>query len=596
MIFTDEQEAILQSDAHSLRVKAFAGCAKTSTQIEYARRRPDKRFLYLAYNAAIKEDAAARFSSNVRCMTGHGLAYSSFGRSYSNKLGNPKPIDLTQTFGWDYLSSGAVLEIVKAFLCSADSEITDEHALTAGVRQDKSGAAIDAARRVWESMMDRSQGTIQMPHDGYLKLYQLTSPKLLGYDKILCDEWQDANPTIVDIVRRQKCGKFYVGDTNQSIYGWRGAVDALDASEADAEFRLTTSFRFGAGVADLASRLLRDWAGETVPVRGSGPAQTQWRVNRDAPHTVLARTNCGLFDGAVDALSSPLGFGFAGGIRGYKFDMILDGYHLYSKNLDAVRDRVMKSLADWGALRAYADETDDKEYKALIRVVDTYKSAIPNLIQRIKEGARDDGSAGVILGTAHKAKGLEWDSVVLLDDFQALESKLDPATKKMVTPDRQEVNLIYVALTRALRCLEVGQGIRKWLTEGGHTELAAQIEAALPPDGRQSVLAMTPPPATSPHQVKANPALPPRAQKDPGAATLRSSRPHAVPTGKWVLGWVSSNPDKSGPWLKKVSQAMASGASLEASDRLLLAKLLNEMSGTRDVQPVNVAKTASLTG
>lgn len=556
MIFTDEQEAILQSDAHTLRVKAYAGCTKTSTQVEYAVRRPDKRFLYLAYNTAIKEDAASRFPSNVRCMTGHGMAFSSFGRSYQNKLGNPKPIDLTQAFGWDYMSSGAVLTIVNDFLCSADSEINEEHALAAGVRADKAGAAVDAARRVWESMMDRSEGSIKMPHDGYLKLYQLTAPKLMGIDGILCDEWQDANPTIVDIVSRQKCGKFYVGDPYQSIYGWRGAVDALDACEADAEFRLTTSFRFGDGVADLASRLLRDWRGETVPLRGRGPEPTQWRVNRNVPHAILARTNCGLFDGAVDALDSPLGFGFAGGVKGYKFDMVLDGYHLYSGKEDAVRDRVMLSLKDWGALRAYADEVDDKEYKALIRVVEHYKSAIPSLVQRIKTGAREDGSAGVTLGTVHKAKGLEWDSVVLLDDFQALESKPDPATNKIVMPDRQEVHLIYVALTRALRCLEPGPGVRKWLTEGGHTDLARQMDAAAMPEGRQSVLAMT---------------TPAPAAEAPARAPAQG--------GKWVLGWVSSNPDKAGPWLSRVSQMVAAGAVLEASDRVLLAKLLGEMGG-----------------
>lgn len=566
MIFTDEQEAIFQSEADTLRVRAGAGCAKTSTQVEYARRRPDKRFLYLAYNKAIQQEAASKFPSNVRCVTGHGLAYPAFGRSYSNKLGNPKPIDLTQCFGWDYLSSGAVLNIVKAFLCSADSEINEDHALAAGVRADKAGAAIDAARRVWESMMDRSHGALQMPHDGYLKLYQLTSPKLFGIDCLLCDEWQDANPAIVDIVRRQKCGKFLVGDANQSIYAWRGAVDSLDAFDVDAEYRLTTSFRFGAGVADLANRLLRDWAGETVPLHGAGPAQTQWRVDRNAPHTVLARTNCGLFDGAVEALSSPLGFGFAGGVKSYKFDMVLDGYHLYSGKLDAVRDRVMLSLKDWGALRAYADEVDDKEYKALIRVVEAYKAAIPDLVQRIKAGARGDGLGGVTLSTAHKAKGLEWDSVVLLDDFQALESKLDPATKKVIMPDRQEVNLFYVAFTRALRCLEVPLGVRKWLHEGGHADLAHQIDAAGVPDGRQAVLPV----------MDASPA--PVGETEKVAIPVAVSRPAVTADGKWVLGWVSTNPEKARPWLNRVSEAMVSGVTLDASDRALLAKLLGEMA------------------
>jgi hypothetical protein len=347
MQFTDEQEAIFASEARSLLVKAYAGCAKTSTQIEYARRRPDKRFLYIAYNTSIKEEASSRFPANVRCVTSHGLAYPSFGKSYRNKLGNPKPLDLTQAFGWDYQSSSAVLKTVLAFLSSADFEITDEHAIACGIRAEKAGAAVDAARRVWESMTDRTQNSLRIPHDGYLKLYQLTSPRLFNIDGLLCDEWQDANPAVVDIVRRQKASKFFVGDPYQSIYAWRGAVDALDASEVDAEFRLTTSFRFGAGIADIASRLLRDLRDEAVPIRGAGPAHTVWRVDRSAPYAVLARTNCGLFDGAVEALTNPLGFGFAGGVRGYKFDLILDGYHLYANKLSEVGDRVLQSLGSW---------------------------------------------------------------------------------------------------------------------------------------------------------------------------------------------------------------------------------------------------------
>lgn len=67
----------------------------------------------------------------------------------------------------------------------------------------------------------------------------------------------------------------------------------------------------------------------------------------------------------------------------------------------------------------------------------------------------------VLLVTAHKSKGLEFDQVILADDFAALDKGLTAALK---TPDaaesalahlpEQELHLLYVAATRAQRLLQ----------------------------------------------------------------------------------------------------------------------------------------------
>lgn len=43
-------------------------------------------------------------------------------------------------------------------------------------------------------MLDFKNKDICMTHDGYLKIYQLSKPKLLNYDCILIDEAQDMSP------------------------------------------------------------------------------------------------------------------------------------------------------------------------------------------------------------------------------------------------------------------------------------------------------------------------------------------------------------------------------------------------------------------
>jgi hypothetical protein len=56
-------------------VSAFAGTGKTSTLIEYARRRPGYAFAYVTFNRAVCEDAKTRFPGNTTCVNFHSLAF-----------------------------------------------------------------------------------------------------------------------------------------------------------------------------------------------------------------------------------------------------------------------------------------------------------------------------------------------------------------------------------------------------------------------------------------------------------------------------------------------------------------------------------------
>jgi superfamily I DNA/RNA helicase len=72
-----------------------------------------------------------------------------------------------------------------------------------------------------------------------------------------------------------------------------------------------------------------------------------------------------------------------------------------------------------------------------------------------------------VLSTAHKAKGLEWPRVRLADDFPRLEelNALDQDGLLYLTPEErdQELNLLYVAVTRARQQLELNEAVRSCL-------------------------------------------------------------------------------------------------------------------------------------
>ena len=73
-------------------------------------------------------------------------------------------------------------------------------------------------------MADVENERIPATHDVYLKLYQLSKPSIQGYDYIMLDEAQDANPSILDILSHQQIQRIYVGDKNQQIYEFRGTI------------------------------------------------------------------------------------------------------------------------------------------------------------------------------------------------------------------------------------------------------------------------------------------------------------------------------------------------------------------------------------
>lgn len=462
---TDEQKEIVNSDEHTLLVNAFAGTGKTSTLVEFARARPKKTFIYLAFNRSVKEDAVKKFPRNVYCTTTHGLAYQYFGLGYKHKLGQPKSATIAKMFKCSFAVADSANQTINSYLCSADEYMDPEKHLVSGVLGDlQAERAFSVANDVWKSMQDTSNIYVKMPHDGYLKLFQLAQPNFQN-DYYMVDEAQDSNMLVIDIVRRQLGKQLFIGDENQSIYQFRKAVDALNHVEADKKLYLTSSFRFGKGIAELASLLLQGWKNETRSVNGLGKEPSHFFVNEMQPHSILARTNSGLFDAAVKSLNSGVPFGYLGGYEGYRLDMILDAWNLKKFGISKVTDPSILLFKSYEELESYAETVDDKELKMLIRTVDKYGSEIPYLIESLKtKSIKNLTGEEIILSTAHKAKGLEFPSVVLLDDFADLKVEID-ANGKETRPSIEDINILYVALTRAEKNLKLNDKTKEWLHE-----------------------------------------------------------------------------------------------------------------------------------
>jgi hypothetical protein len=100
---TSEQEAVLdaaRAGGH-LKVKAYAGAGKTSTQRLIADELADRRGSYLAFNRDIAMDAKRKFPRNVSCRTFHSVAFSSVDRGLTAKLEYHRepPHELAKRYG-----------------------------------------------------------------------------------------------------------------------------------------------------------------------------------------------------------------------------------------------------------------------------------------------------------------------------------------------------------------------------------------------------------------------------------------------------------------------------------------------------------------
>lgn len=468
---TDEQQKIANYKGNCLVVSAFAGTGKTFTLVEYAKANPNDRILYMAFNKAICDEAKAKFPSNVEVRTSHSIAYSRFGGKLRHKLKpNLRLTDITNALGVrDWALATQIRDRLNEFMSSEDKDFEIDynkselmHTAEGQLLIQEEEAKLEQVRGFWKRMIDPND-SFPCVHDTYLKLYQLSEPELdKYYDTVLFDEAQDANPVTSHIVLSQRCKKILVGDTHQQIYRFRGADNALHhplLEEADRLY-LTNSFRFGPKVADLANMIL-EVKGETLEVKGLGGDdevihEVDNRLNSDL--TVLHRTRSGTIATAVSYMQSGKSVYWIGGIDAYGLNDLIDLFHLREgRHEDIAQRQLLKDFPEYRFYLEAAEESGDPEMNSNIKILNDLDN-VPLVARELRQNAVSNiRAADVIVSTAHRSKGLEWDTVVLYDDFPDLIDEGELAFDEKEIED--ELNLLYVASTRAQQLLYVPKTI-----------------------------------------------------------------------------------------------------------------------------------------
>jgi superfamily I DNA/RNA helicase len=313
-------------------------------------------------------------------------------------------------------------------------------------------------------------GEIDVLHDFYLKKFQLSDPEL-HYDYILFDEGQDASSAMLDVFLKQNATKVIVGDTHQQIYGWRYAVNSLEKADFKS-YKLTNSFRFNQNIAKLAGKILewKDYISEDAP---AFPIKGLGKTNQTKSRAILARTNLGLLLKAIEYVTekqSVENIYFEGNIYSYTYadegTSLYDVLNLYNKKYHLIRNKLIKQMKKLDDLEDYVSKTEDGQLSMMIEIVKEYGNQIPSIIEEIKEKHIDTDEkekAEMIFSTVHKSKGMEYDTVQIVNDFICEDDLEKISGKKEGNADagkiNEEINLLYVAMTRAKNSLYIPEDI-----------------------------------------------------------------------------------------------------------------------------------------
>ena len=457
--FTDEQDAAICAflEGDNLAVEAGAGTGKTTTLVGMAELKRTSG-QYVAFNKAIVAEAGAKLPDHCRSSTMHSLAARAVGRAFMPRLmtGRKRGWEIARHLGIGACDLGerrlaagwcgsTVMRAMTNFTFSADPEPTRAHigriqALESSETGDRNhdllGDHLEPfLGKAWADLCDPG-GRLPYSHDCYLKFWQLRGAAIPA-DYILVDEAQDLSPVFIDILAQQEHAQVvWVGDSQQEIYGWRGCRNALAAFDGTRMF-LTGAFRFGEEIAEQANIVLEQLPTE-LRLRGLGGPSALRRLSQ--PDAVICRSN----GGAVVRLLQALGDGRQPVLLGGAGQIL--AFCRAALSLQASRPTEHAELgcfSDWRSVQDYvANDPQGSDLALMVRLVDRFGAeALMEALERSEAAATHD----VVIATAHKAKGKEWETVALHDDF----------SRAIMGPE--EWRCLYVAITRARKFLDLGR-------------------------------------------------------------------------------------------------------------------------------------------
>lgn len=489
---TDEQTAIISHVADSkssLAVIARAGAAKTSTIVMAANTISRRSCLAVAFNVHSKKDLAQRLPSWVHVKTMNGLGYAAWQRTINRKLELDE--DKASKLVSSVLKDNSIIDQDRKVWLAVFKLLS--HARNAGLVPDGARGRplqfLPDTRESWEFLCDvydidledipadpiplASEALLRCIEQGFAGVIDYTDQIFLPtcfrgafprYDVVFADEAQDLSALNHQMLRSTVNRKLIaVGDDLQAIYAFRGAdsdsLFNLSSMFKCEQLKLTTTFRCSQAVVDQARRHAPDIQAAPWAPPGSIQRLREWSSYEIPTGSLICcRNNEPLMSIALKLLREGRPVNFLGrdvtqGLitlvekicrQASLGDLQSASTEIFMEHLDAWQQAELASNAAKRSQR-HAERTLDRAagIKAATGLANTVAGIIKNL--RALQAA---SGGDVTLGTGHRVKGLEAETVFHLD------SELIPsAYAKSEAQLQQEANIDYVITTRAKKDL-----------------------------------------------------------------------------------------------------------------------------------------------
>jgi superfamily I DNA/RNA helicase len=482
---TPQQEAIfdfLFIDTGHLAVDAVAGAGKTTTLVQAAGM-CGRNVGFTAFNTHIATELQQRLGDTAQASTLHGLGYGILRRQWpAMELDKKKVRRHWERIAPHHFEDGRGKWAGRKF--AADKfrcipevvSIIKQQMLLPGQDRGKELAAacyrqdVDLPR----SLADRAEvykvaglvayesidDTTCCDFDDMIAMPVFRNLVKQEFATLFVDEAQDLNPCQQTLAMRAGGRVVIVGDPHQAIMGFAGA-DSHSFSNMHERLQseklpLSWCFRCPTSHVGLAAELVphiepTPWA---VPGHFNNRKPGQMVACADPGDMIICRHNSPIVSMAYALLKEGKSIMVRGRSIGEGLtDLVKKLRKVCGMQPSNSITHLLGSLESWEGEQIERLEAEDagdqaresvRDRAACVRALAENSDDVDGILTQIESLFSDDAANGrIVLSSIHRAKGLEADRVWIYE----------PGIMPGFEPDQQELNLLYVALTRAKRDL-----------------------------------------------------------------------------------------------------------------------------------------------
>lgn len=450
----------------NLTVWACPGSGKTTLlqfiAVLMTKWRPKAKVAYLVFGKRDQLHAVTKFPRSTAVKTTHSFGFAGIRKLAGSKKVRLKPDKVRSIVKAqiDWGVDGPLVTVVTNIVGKIKNTLLEPTIPNIEYVIDHWGIEVNGkfervVQLVQETIKRNNQDQLNIDYNDMLYLAVILNAPIEQFDVLLTDEIQDFNAAQLELLKRAlKPGGVFigVGDSNQSMYGFRAAeLDAMEqigeAFKAK-EMPLSITYRVPKSGVRLVNAMFPDIQFEAAPDAPEGSVEFTGSYQLAAEvadgDMVLCRTNAPLVTPCLNLirqgikaviLGRDIGKGLVTFMAKFPVTLVTD-------LIAGMYDYLDVELPN---LRAAEKNTTAQILEDKVETIVALSEGCRTVrdVERKIESIFSDDAEGVVFSTVHKAKGAEAENVFIL------EPQLLP--HPMATKDwevRQERNICLVAVTR----------------------------------------------------------------------------------------------------------------------------------------------------